>query len=354
MPGGRLTFNFTGSTLGADTIRWMRDGVQVGWDPTFTLTAADVGHQFTVTHIVTHAGDLVEKTSQAVTIVPNTVTNLATPVVTGTAMVGGRLTTAGAGATGATYSYQWLRNAAPITGATAASYILTSSDLAAQLTVRLTASRFGQSMAKTSAPVTVAPNLVTSLRTPVISGSAKVGQTLSAVPIGATGATFTYQWYRSGTAITGATGPTRTLTASEYGKVMTVTVTATYLGQTASEDECRHRQGCPRRVHQLGASIHVRHLPAGLHAESARGHLVPDPVHRPVPMAAQRHRHHWGDVVEIPAQVRRPWQAHLGASQGIPDRLRHTGDVLPVPQDRVTGHSLRRPSMEGLGTSALI
>jgi len=62
-----------------------------------------------------------------------------------------------------------------------------------------------------------------------IGGSPIVGYVLTAVPGTwmAAGATVTYQWYRSGTAISGATGTTYTIVSADLGKTLTVKVTAT-------------------------------------------------------------------------------------------------------------------------------
>ncbi len=62
--------------------------------------------------------------------------------------------------------------------------------------------------------------------TPMISGVATVGRTLTANP-GAwdSGVALSYKWYRSGSVITGATSTTYSLLAADFGKTMTVTVT---------------------------------------------------------------------------------------------------------------------------------
>jgi len=59
-----------------------------------------------------------------------------------------------------------------------------------------------------------------------ITGTPNVGNVLKAVPTGATGATFTYQWYRNGTAISKAKGSTYTLVAADRGKQISVKITA--------------------------------------------------------------------------------------------------------------------------------
>ena len=72
--------------------------------------------------------------------------------------------------------------------------------------------------------------------TPTVSGTAKVGSTLTAVPgiwLPAPVA-LTYQWYRSGLAITGASLPSYKLTAIDIAKTITVRVTGKKAGFTTS------------------------------------------------------------------------------------------------------------------------
>lgn len=73
---------------------------------------------------------------------------------------------------------------------------------------------------------------LTTAPTPTISGTVKVGKTLTAKPgtWKPSGVSFSYQWKRSGTAISGATKATYKLTKSDKGKKITVTVTGTKTG----------------------------------------------------------------------------------------------------------------------------
>ena len=78
---------------------------------------------------------------------------------------------------------------------------------------------------KASAATATVLGLLTS-PTPTISGTQRVGQTLTATAgtWGPGTVTLTYQWYRAGTAISGATASTYTLTTSDLGKTLTVHV----------------------------------------------------------------------------------------------------------------------------------
>lgn len=70
---------------------------------------------------------------------------------------------------------------------------------------------------------------------PAISGLAAVGETLTGWPgVWAPFGTFTYQWKRDGVNIAGATSETYVPAAPDVGKALTVTVTCTNTGGTAS------------------------------------------------------------------------------------------------------------------------
>ncbi|WP_353951886.1 carboxypeptidase regulatory-like domain-containing protein [Knoellia sp. S7-12] len=87
----------------------------------------------------------------------------------------------------------------------------------------------------TAGPVTDTPGTLTA-PTPTITGTAKAGSTLTAVPgtWGPAPVTLAYQWKRAGVAITGATASTHVLTGSDTGKAITVTVTGTKSGYTTA------------------------------------------------------------------------------------------------------------------------
>ncbi len=79
-------------------------------------------------------------------------------------------------------------------------------------------------------PTTAGKDVLTG--TPTISGTVKVGETLTAVVTTLSDSTdITYQWYANETAISGATSNTYKLTVNEAGKTITVKVTATGASQ---------------------------------------------------------------------------------------------------------------------------
>jgi hypothetical protein len=102
------------------------------------------------------------------------------------------------------------------------------------LTVRVTGTKAGYATTtKESAPTAtvVAGTLVAP--TPTVTGTLTVGSTLTANPgTWTSGTTLTYQWYRSGVAITGATAKTYVLVSADQAGTMSVRVTGSKAGYT--------------------------------------------------------------------------------------------------------------------------
>jgi hypothetical protein len=86
-----------------------------------------------------------------------------------------------------------------------------------------------------SIQVPAAVKTLTATPTPTISGTARVGSPLTANPGTWTPipVTLTYQWFRSGTPIKGATSRTYWLTSADLGAAITVTVTGSKTGYTS-------------------------------------------------------------------------------------------------------------------------
>jgi|GEM_PF-93749 len=142
---------------------------------------------------------------------------------------------------GVELAYQWQRDGAAIGGATDASYTVAPADAGAKLSVAVTGTKLGyDTKTATSAPVTVVvPPGVTPVPgyvppVPTIAGTVRVGLTLAARPGSwPAGVALSYQWYRNGVAIAGATNDRYTLAAADRGTVVSVHVSGTLPGQTA-------------------------------------------------------------------------------------------------------------------------
>jgi len=221
--------------------KWYRNGVAItdATKSSYKLTASDAGKKLTVKVTAARSGyATTPRVSSERTVAYGTFSTAPTPKITGTVKVGHTVAVSRGtwSPTPSSYSYKWYRNGVAITDATKSSYKLTASDAGKKLTVKVTAKKSGYtSKSRTSLARTVAYGTFSTYPTPKITGTVKVGQTLG-ITLGTwspTPSSYSYRWYRSGVAISGATSSTYKLTSSDKGKTMTVKVTARKSGYTS-------------------------------------------------------------------------------------------------------------------------
>ncbi len=169
-------------------------------------------------------------------------TNTSLPTISGTPKVGSTLTaTTGSWTNSPTsYSYQWKRGGATISGAISSTYTLVTADSGSTISVVVTATNTsGSGAAESSATATITLYAPVNTGAPVISGTPTSGQTLS-VSNGTwensnnAPTSYSYQWKRDGASISGATGSSYTLVQADVGAIITCTVTGTNNGGSAS------------------------------------------------------------------------------------------------------------------------
>ena len=235
-----------GLTNATYTYQWLADDTEISGatSSNYTLATTDEGKAIKVKVSFTDdAGNEESRTSTATSEVdpataqqksPNSPATGA-PTITGTAQVGQTLTagTTGIsdsdGLTNATYTYQWLTDDTEVSGATSSTYTLVAADVGKAIKVRVSfTDDAGNEESLTSdatAAVAARPNDVAT-GAPTITGTAKVGQTLTAGTTGIsdsdglTNTTYTYQWLTDDTEVSGATSSTYTLVAADVGKAI--------------------------------------------------------------------------------------------------------------------------------------
>ena len=238
------TGTFTGEEL-TYTYQWLLEGAPItnATSATYLLTNADVDHKLSVVVTATNSGGHTNETS-ILTAAVTPAAPLATatlPQISGSTTVGDTLKATTGTFTGEepAYTYQWLLEGVPITGATSATYLLTDADTDHELSVVVTATNGGGHASETSAltsnVIPVAP--IATPEVPLISGSPVVGDTLSATTGTVTGEelAYSYQWLLEGVPITGATSASYVVTSADVGHKLSVRVTALNGGGEATE-----------------------------------------------------------------------------------------------------------------------
>jgi hypothetical protein len=158
-------------------------------------------------------------------------------VISGTAAVGSTLTCVAGARTGyptPTLSYQWRDDGANISGATASTYALTSSEAGGSIDCVVTATNIHGNDTDTSnelGPVTTPGNTVPNFTgSTFIYGNAMVDETLTCEAGAVEGfptPTLSYQWRADAVNIGGATSSTFVVTTTQYGAEIDCVVTAT-------------------------------------------------------------------------------------------------------------------------------
>lgn len=126
-------------------------------------------------------------------------------------------------------TYAWARDFEFIDGATSAKYLLTTDDYGHDLRAVARLTKAGSpDIVLASRAVEISAGLIAKAPTPSIKGKAAVGNTLTAATKAwVDGAELTYQWYRDGEAVDGATSETYDLTPADFEASISVGITGT-------------------------------------------------------------------------------------------------------------------------------
>jgi hypothetical protein len=227
--------------------RWQRDtgsgyaDISGATSSSYTPAAADLAATLRVIVTATNAfGTASATTAATAAVAPDPPVNGGLPIVSGTAKRSFTLTASAGSWTpaGSTFAYQWQRDTgsgfADIAGATSPGYVLVATDVGATVRVQVRATNADGSATASSAPsASVVAAIPGPVVAPVVSGSTRVGATLSASTGSWTPAavSYAYQWQRrSGAAfvdISGQTAATHAVVTADLGAALRVQVTAT-------------------------------------------------------------------------------------------------------------------------------
>jgi hypothetical protein len=232
---------------------------------TYHLAGADVGFRLRARVTATNAAGQASAESAATAVVATATAPKLTaePVIAGSLVVGATLTGTNGTWTGTppiTFAYQWVRcpsnggsadggNCNFISGATALTYVLQTSDAGKRMRIRVKATNpvGSVTVASNATSAVGASGKPSNTREPSISGQPVQGATLTASSGTWTGAapiTFAYQWVRCGsdggkpdgsncTPISGATSSSYGVQMDDIGRRLRIRVTASNAGGSA-------------------------------------------------------------------------------------------------------------------------
>jgi Immunoglobulin domain/Immunoglobulin I-set domain len=234
--GQTATFSVAAAGTTPLSYQWKKGGVNVSGatSPTYTTppaTSSDSGSAFTA--VVQNTAGAATSTAAMLTVTTAPVApTITTQPASQTVSAGQTATFTVVAAGTAPLSYQWQKNGANITGATATSYTTpatASSDSGS--TFDVTVSNTAGTITSTAAALIVnAAAVAPTITTQPAAQTVTVGQTATFTVVAAGTAPLSYQWQRNGANITGATATSYTTPAtasSDSGSTFDVTVSNT-------------------------------------------------------------------------------------------------------------------------------
>ncbi len=237
--GSTATFTVAATGTAPLTYQWFKDGVAIVGATVSSYTTpstalTDTGKIFTAT-ITNSAGNV---TSSGATLTVNAIgPSISTQPVNQTVSAGQTATFSVSASGTGPLAYQWLKGGSPISGATSSAYTtlataLSDSGSAYSVTVTNTAGNVTSSTATLTVHA-VAPGITTQPASQTVT----IGSTAMFNVVATGTAPLTYQWFKSGSPISGATSSTYTTPVavlSDSGSAFTVTVTNTAGNVTSS------------------------------------------------------------------------------------------------------------------------
>jgi len=219
------------------TYRWFHSGAAepIGTGNDLVVPAAAANQKLTVEVTASKAGygNNTVVSEPTGTVARGTITNTAKPTITGDVKVGAKVTATDGtwSPTPATYAYQWFQSGSDTPIGTGKNFTVPVAAAGKTLTVQVAAIRQGYDVADAfSEPSgTVAPGDLTNDQAPSVTGTLKVGHTVTAEPgtWSPTPTGYSYRWFQAGSTDPIGTGKDLQVPAGAAGKALSVEVTAT-------------------------------------------------------------------------------------------------------------------------------
>jgi hypothetical protein len=280
--GQTLTCAAAPETAGTLSYAWTRGTTALGSAATYDPAAADLGEKVTCTVTSARAGYEDATNSKDSATVGVGSFSIDPPSISGTAKVGQTLTCAAAAGTPGTVSYAWSRDTTSL--GSGATYDLVAGDRTEQVTCTVTSARAGYEDATNSKDSETVETGSFEIGTPSISGTAKVGQTLSCAVAPGTPGTVSYAWTRGSTSV--GSDAAYKLTADDRGQVVTCTVTSQRAGYALATSQASSAVFAASEV--PGSAVVIKGLKARVVGKTREGSTVSAGSGKVLPSSAVR------------------------------------------------------------------
>lgn len=226
--GGSMTLNVVAMGTAPLTYQWKKGGTAITGATSASYTISNVQSTDAGSYTVTVTNSVGSVTSNAATL-----TVSSAPLVTsqpqGASVVVGSSVSFSVTATGsAPFTYQWQKGGVAISGATAATYSITSAQLTDAGNYTVVVTNGSGSATSSAATLTVSASAVApSITTQPQSATVTVGSGATFTVAASGTAPITYQWQKGGVAISGATSTTYLIASAQLTDAGNYTVVVT-------------------------------------------------------------------------------------------------------------------------------
>jgi endo-1,4-beta-D-glucanase Y len=233
--GGSVTFTATSVNGGTPTYQWRKNGANISGAVGVTYVATSISNNDKFDVVMTSTASCISAPTATSTQTTITVGTTVTPSVTIAAnqtsiCTGGSVTFTVTPINGGAPTYQWRKNGANITAATAVSYVASSISNNDKFDVVMTSTASCVSApTATSTQTTITVDAIVTPSVTIVANQTSIctgsSVTFTATPVN--GGTPTYQWRKNGANISGAVGVTYVATSISNNDTFDVVMTST-------------------------------------------------------------------------------------------------------------------------------
>jgi hypothetical protein len=228
--GQPATLSVVALTTLPPTYQWLKNGTAIpgATSDSYTIASAQSSDAAAYSVVVTNASTSITSTSATLTVNPGsgaTAPAITTQPTSLTVAVGAVASFTVAATGNPTPTYQWKKNGAVITGATAATYTIASAQTGDAATYTVTVTNSVSAITSNAATLTVTTAL--GIATQPTNQTVNTGAAATFTVVASGTGPFSYQWTKNGIAIGGATSASYTITSAQTSDAGLYAVTVT-------------------------------------------------------------------------------------------------------------------------------